>query len=115
MGPNDEAFIFNCKADSGTVDFTSTAGTTVDQLPVAPAKYTVAASGSTGDNPGQLSALVNLHDGNSWRVASPGTFDITAFGGSKFAGTFQFDITSTAGTATVSGTFQEDCTGDACS
>jgi hypothetical protein len=115
MGPSDEAFILNCKTDAGAIDFTSTAGTTADLIPVAPGEYTIAASGSTGDTPGQLSVLVSLHDGNIWRVAKAGSFKITTFGGSKFAGSFQFDVTSTAGDATVSGTFDLTCTGDACS
>jgi hypothetical protein len=115
MSRGDEAFIFNCKGDAGAIDFTSTAGTTEAQLPVAPGEYVVPAAGLTGDNPGQLAVLVSLHDGNLWRVAKDGTFTITTFGGSKFAGSFQFDITSAAGTATVSGTFDESCTGDNCS
>jgi hypothetical protein len=115
MTPNDEAFILNCKTDAGAIDFTTTAGTTVDQVPVAPGEYVIPASGSSGDNPGQMAVLVSLHDGNIWRVAKDGSFKITTFGGSKFAGSFQFDITSSAGDATVSGTFDLTCTGDACS
>jgi hypothetical protein len=115
MTPADEAFIFNCKADAGAIDFTSTAGTTVDQIPVAPAEYVIPAAGLTDHNPGQLAVLISLHDGNLWRVAQDGSFKITTFGGSKFAGSFQFDISSDAGAATVSGTFEESCTGDNCS
>jgi hypothetical protein len=114
MTDTEAALIFNCQSDSGSVSFTLTNGTTTAQFPMAPADYVIAPSASTGD-PGQITIIVSLKDDNLWRVAEPGTFKVTTFGGGKFAGTFQVKLTSSVGDASVTGLFDLGCTGSACS
>lgn len=116
LNPGDAWFILNCKGDAVSVNFTTVDGTTEAMFPVAPGDHVIGQNGVMGGgSPGQMSAMVNLGDKSIWRVAKPGTFSITKFGGSKLAGTFSFAITSDAGGATVTGSFDLSCTGDACS
>jgi hypothetical protein len=70
--------------------------------------------------PGRLSLLFNANDDKVWGAKEPGTFTVTTFGGGKFAGTFSvkivtsFDTGTTHSHGTITGSFDLDCTGDAC-
>ena len=119
-----EEFLFNCQSDQGpSISLTSTAGTTAAQFPKAPGTYVIEPSGLLGDHkPGEIQALINLKDGGLWNVAENGTFTITSFSPSHLAGSFNMKIAksganlqSIVASATVSGTFDLGCTGDACS
>jgi len=114
LKPGDEMFILNCKGDTGSIDFTSPQGTTESQFPKVGDSVVAAGGILGGGDAGQLSVLVNLKDQQLWHVKAPGTFTVTTFGGSRFAGTFKFTITSDAGDADVTGQFDLSCTGDAC-
>ncbi len=117
-------FIMNCQGSEGTVSFSLANDTTTAMFPKAPGKYVVPASGGIGlgGEPGQVGSLINLNDKQLWNVTAPGTFEVTTFGGGKFAGTFQAkigrlgdDLHTITATATLSGTFDLGCTSGACS
>jgi hypothetical protein len=119
LSADDIFFIMNCQSDTGSVSFTTTAGTNADNFPMKPMTYVIA---SGGDQPGQVSMIVNFKDDSVWRASEHGTFDVTTFGNSHFAGTFQAKLAKlgdnmqyNAGTATISGTFDLTCTSSACS
>ncbi len=116
--------ILNCQGSDGSVSFSLASDTTTAMFPKAPGKYVVPASGGIGLNgaPGQVGSLVTLNDNAIWNVTEPGTFEVTTFGGGKFAGTFQAklgrlgdDLHTITATATLSGTFDLGCTTGACS
>jgi hypothetical protein len=121
--PGEESFLLNCQSDNGSVSLYTTNGTTGTQFPKAPGAYVISAGGIMGaDTPGQVSLLVTFNDDSLWRVAEPGTFTVTTFTGSRFAGTFQArlsklgdDLQTVVGTANLSGTFDFGCTSGGCS
>ena len=123
MTAGEESFLLNCQSDKGTISLYNTSGTTAAQFPQAPKSYVIASGGILGGGePGQISMLVTLQDTSSiWKVSEAGTFEVTTFTGSKFAGTFQAkvakvgdDLKTVVATATVSGTFDFDCTSGGC-
>ena len=122
MSPGEESFLFNCQSDQGTISMYSTTDTTAAQFPKAPGSYVIAAAGLLGGgDAGQVSALVTVGKDTIWKIAEPGTLNITTFNGSKFAGTFQAkiqklgdDLSTVVATATLSGTFEFGCTAGGC-
>ena len=123
MSLSGEALILNCKGTGGSVSFTTPAKTSASDFPKAPKNYVIPAGGLLGGaEPGQISILMNLNDKSIWKVTEAGSFNVTTFGGDKFAGTFSVkigrvgdDLKTITGTAVVSGSFDFGCTGDACS
>jgi hypothetical protein len=105
------------------VSFTLGAGTTAADFVKGPKDYVIGAGGLLGANvAGQISLLVDFHDSSIWKVTDPGTFKVTTFGGSKFAGTFTAkigktgdDLQSIVANAVLAGTFDMGCTSTACS
>jgi hypothetical protein len=101
------------KVRMGRPIFMTADSTTAAQFPKAPGTYVVPTSRGA---PGQVDLILHTNDSSIWVVAEPGTFTITTFDGSKFAGTFQMkvaeqgpDLKATGKTATVSGTFDLAC------
>ena len=118
----EESLILNCKGDGGSVSFMTADGTTSAMFPKGPKTYTISSGTLMGsDTAGEIGMVINLNDKLIWATEEPGTFTVTTFGGSKFAGTFSVKIKATAdlqtraANATLSGTFDLSCTGDACS
>lgn len=122
LSEGEESMILNCDGDGGSISFTTANGTTADMFPKGPKKYVITAGTLIGsDTAGEIGLIIDLKDKAIWSAAEPGTFDVTTFGGSKFAGSFSVklkstqDLSTTSATATLSGTFDLSCTGDACS
>lgn len=116
---DDAGFLMNCQDASGSVSLLTTAGTTVATFAQGPGTYVIRqqAAGAPASAPGQISALVNLHDKNIWGVSEPGTLTITTLGSNHFVGTFEFKMATTGSTpisATVSGSFDLGCTSGTC-
>jgi hypothetical protein len=121
---SDEVYVLmNCQSSQGTVSLTTAVGTKAAQFPKAPGTYVIDVGGPTsGGTPGDLVAIVTFPDKSLWRVTDKGSFVITSFTTSHFAGTFTIpigkrsaDLSSIVANATVSGTFDLACTGSACS
>jgi hypothetical protein len=118
----EESLILNCKGTGGSISFMTAAGTTSAMFPKGPKQYVISSGSLLGsDTAGEIGTVINLGDKLIWAVAEPGTFTVTTFGGSKFAGTFSVklkateDLQTRAANATLTGTFDLSCTGDACS
>jgi len=119
LGAADEGFLMNCQDSSGSVSLTTTEGTTAATFPQGAGTYVIRQqlSGAPATAPGQISALVNLHDTNIWAVSEPGTLTITTLGTNHFVGTFEFKIATTGSnsiSASVSGSFDLGCTSGTC-
>jgi len=122
LGAGDAYLLMNCQGDAGSISLQTTDGTTTGQFPEKPGTYVIETGGLGGDStPGQIKALVVFTDGGLWEVSRPGTFTVTTFDGSHFAGTFDLqigersdDLSTTVATATIDGTFNLGCTGSAC-
>ena len=118
----EESFLFNCQGEAGQLSMYSTGDTTSAQFPKAPGTYVIPKGGILGGGePGQASMLLTLGEDTFWRVAEPGTLNITTLNGSKFAGNFQAkvqklgdDLKTVVASGTLSGTFEFGCTGGAC-
>ncbi len=118
----EESMILNCKGSGGSISVMTSNGTTSAMFPKGPKTYTISSGTLLGsDTAGEIGTIINLNDELIWSTAEPGTFTVTTFGGSKFAGTFSVKIKATAdlqtraANATLTGTFDLSCTGDACS
>ncbi len=118
----EESMILNCKGDGGSISFMTADGTTSAMFPKGPKTYTISTGSLLGsDAAGEIGTVINLNDKLIWSTAEPGTFTVTTFGGGKFVGTFSVkikataDLQSRAANATLSGSFDLSCTGDACS
>lgn len=122
LGPDAAYMLMNCQSDKGSISLYTTNDTTTAQFPEKPGTYVIEAGGLLGDTkPGEIQALVTFSDKSLWRITEPGSFAVTAFDGHHFAGTFTLkigkesdDLQSIVATATVSGTFDLNCTATAC-
>jgi hypothetical protein len=122
LADNEEAMLLNCGSGKSSVNFTTAAGTTSAQFKAGPGSYVIAAGGMLGGGsaPGEIGLLFNADDSKVWGAEEPGTFTVTTFGGGKFIGTFSvkvvtsFDTGTTHSHATITGSFDLGCTGDAC-
>jgi hypothetical protein len=117
-----EALILNCKGSGGSVNFITPAKTSAADFPKSPKKYVLPVGGYLGGaEPGEISMVTSI-DGKSYKIVEAGSFDVTTFGGSKFVGTFSVkvgrygdDNKTIVARATMTGSFDLSCTGDACS
>ena len=115
----EESLILNCQGTAGSVNFLSPSGTTSALFPKSPKSYVIPVGGILGGaDPGEISMLFNLKDKSIWKVIEAGTFNVTTFGGGKFAGTFSAkvgkvgeDLKTVVATATLSGSFEMGCPG----
>jgi hypothetical protein len=122
LSPDAAYILMNCQSDNGSISLYTTNDTTTAQFPESPGTYVIEAGGLLGDTkPGEIQALVTFPDKSLWRVTDPGSFVVTAFDGHHFAGTFTLnigqeseDFQSIVATATVSGTFDLNCTATGC-
>ena len=118
----EESLILNCKGDGGSISFMTAGGTTSATFPKGPKTYTISSGSLLGtDTAGEIGSVINMNDKLIWAPAEPGTFEVKTFGGGKFSGTFTLKIKATAdlqtraANATLTGSFDLSCTGDACS
>jgi hypothetical protein len=114
----EESLILNCQGAGGSVNFISPNGTTTANFPQSPKSYVIPTGGILGGAAaGQISMLFSTNDKTlMWKVVEAGTFNVTTFGGGKFAGTFSVkvgmvgdDLKTITGTAMVSGSFDMGC------
>jgi hypothetical protein len=122
MAADDASFLINCQGDAGHLSLTSAGSPTTADFPEGPGTYVIAAAGILGGGEsGQASVLLTIGDTTMWGVSEPGTLNVTALDGSKFAGNFEFkarevgdDLQTVIANVTVSGSFDFGCSGTAC-
>jgi hypothetical protein len=112
-------FIVNCDGtgEGGSLSFVAGIAATAEDIPYAPATYTLnPAESRLGTNPDDpITVLLTLEDSETnWGVSEPGVLEITAFDENHIAGRFEFTATDllydlggaeSEGTVQVSGQF----------
>ena len=120
LADGEESMILNCGSDQGAVSLTMSQGTTSSEFPEGPGTYPISADliGATSAG-AQVDLLLDTKDQKVWSVEEPGTFTVTTFGVGRFVGSFAVKVVTTLdggnhSQATLTGSFDLGCTGDAC-
>ena len=118
LGGNSESFLMNCQGTGAQVSLYTTTGTTGSQFPEGSGSYVIDAQGpASKGQPGMVGGIVSTGGSDLWNITEPGTFTVTDLNATHFAGRFQMTIAQigtnlqvTSNTATVTGSFDMDCT-----